>query len=295
MPKDRSVQHHYISKFLIHNFCDDNGQVWVGDKIEENIFKRAPNKVFKVGDLNTDHDLDNIDIKHDTNEQLLQRVESDAAPAIQRIISHARNNEPPDLSPNERDSWKRFYHASCRRTPEFSDEMLNLNERFDDVWSFAVDRLFCEAGMVAPDSVLVGQYPELRKIKAAAKQNTKARFHSGDHPLLQADVEQFCRNTGLLIAVIRCRKRSFVIGSHGVAIVRRGAALGSWLPIAHDVAVAPTSRPDSDWLLPLDHSAEHIIKKINTAAIQQSRFFAGRSEPLIRSLVARELKRQSFK
>ena len=173
--------------------------------------------------------------------------------------------------------------------------MLNLNERFDDVWSFAVDRLFCEAGMVAPDSVLVGQDPRLKKIKAAVKQNTKARFSSGDHPHLQADVERFCRDTGLHIAVIRCRKRSFVIGSHGVAIVCRGTARGSWLPIAHDVAVAPTSHPDSDWLRPLDRSTEHIIKKINTAAIQQSRFVAGNSEPLIRSLVACKLKRQPLK
>ena len=267
----------------------------MGDKIEATIFKSSPNDAFKVGDLNTDHDLDNVDIKHDTNERLLQRVESDAAPGIQRIISRVRNNEPPDLSPGDRDSWKRFYHASCRRTPEFSDEMLNLNERFDDVWSFAVDRLFCEAGMVAPDSVLVGQDPRLKKIKAAVKQNTKARFSSGDHPHLQADVERFCRDTGLHIAVIRCRKRSFVIGSHGVAIVCRGTARGSWLPIAHDVAVAPTSHPDSDWLRPLDRSTEHIIKKINTAAIQQSRFVAGNSEPLIRSLVACKLKRQPLK
>ena len=91
MPK-RSAQHHYISKFLIRNFCNDDGQVWVGDKIEATIFKSSPNDAFKVGDLNTDHDLDNVDIKHDTNERLLQRVESDAAPGIQRIISRVRNN-----------------------------------------------------------------------------------------------------------------------------------------------------------------------------------------------------------
>ena len=42
------------------------------------------------------------------------------------------------------------------------------------------------------------------------------------------------------MAAIHCKKRSFVIGSHGIANVSRGEALGSWFQIAHDVALAPT-------------------------------------------------------
>ena len=280
----RSVQHHYIPRFLIQNFSSD-GQVWVGEKETKKVFKSSPNNLFKERDLNTSYDLNNVDSKHDKHEQLLSRIDSDAAPIIQKLLACSRNSEPLDISEEERDYWKRFYHSICRRTPELMKTSLQPDERYDDAWQIAVERKFSDEGMVAPNRAFVDQDPTLRKIRGAMKQNTKARFASGDHSYLQDDVERFCRGTSLLIAVIRCSKRSFVIGSQGVAIIRKGKAQGSWLPIAHDVAVAATSHPEKDWFLSLDRSNEHLIRQINTAAAHQSLRFAGRSEQLIRSLM----------
>ena len=64
--------------------------------------------------------------------------------------------------------------------------------------------------------------------------------------------EIFRRESGLCVAII-CNpspKNSFLIGSHGLAIVQSrhpdDAVTRSWLPIAHDVAVLATSFPDRE-------------------------------------------------
>ena len=284
MTETRPRQHHYIPKVILRSFCN-SGLVWVGDSYTKRIFKASPNNVFKMRDLYADYDLNNIEIVGFINETLLSHIESDAGPVIEKIINIVRKNDPPELSSDERGAWQRFYHAMCRRTPESMEEALGSEERFDEAWRYAVLRT--SGGMNPTDVNKLSRIPEMSRIKAAMRQNNRARFASADHRLLEADVGRFCNETGLGIAVIRCPKRSFVIGSYGVSNVGSGKAMGSWLPIAHDVAVTATSRPEDDWLLPLDRSKEYIIKRINTAAVQQSRFIAGASEVLIRSLMRR--------
>ena len=39
-------RHHYIPRMLLNNFCDDDGQLWVGDNFRKKIYKSHVNKVF---------------------------------------------------------------------------------------------------------------------------------------------------------------------------------------------------------------------------------------------------------
>ena len=281
---ERSKRHHYIPRFILNEFCID-GKIWVGDKISGDVFRCTPNNIFTERNLNVGYDLEDIEKQHDKFERILQGIECDAAPGVKKIICKARTSEPLQLLPKEREAVKSFYHASCRRTPEFSDEMMKWNESLDDAVNEAVQRTLDNGGISTTNARILDQNSEYQTIKIAVKQNSKARFFSGDHALIQKDVQRFSRDTGLLMAVIHCKKRSFVIGSHGIANVSRGEALGSWFPIAHDVALAPTLFPDKDIFLVLDRKNEHIIKCLNVGAHQQSRFVAGRSEALIRSLM----------
>ena len=270
---------------LIKNFCE-NGQVWVCHKNEKRIFKVSPNNIFKENNSYASYDLDNFQVKSDKHEVTLSGIESDAAPVVRKIIAHSRCNEHPKLSLSERRVWKAFYCASCRRTPEFARKLLNL-DGFDDVFHLVCEQLLHQTGIDCPDKEVLAREVALRPAKDVVKQNTKARFASGDHPRLKAHVERFSRETGLMISVIRRPNRSFVIGSHGISIVPRGKAIGGWLPIAHDVAVTPTAYADREILLALDNDHDQIIRAVNRASFQSSQFVAAISESLIRSLMNR--------
>ena len=281
-------RHHYIPKMLLNNFLDDKSRIWIYDKNREKLYQGTPTNTFVQKNLYRTLNFDHENYSYEAEEEL-SRIESHAAPVIRRIIKCARNNEHPKLSIEERCAWKRFYHASCRRTPEFAEEMLRLNERYNDVLHIAIDRLLLHKEIDPPDRDFLDSNPILNGAQRDIKQNIKAGFASGGHLHLQADVNRFSRETGLLIAVIRQPSRSFVIGSHGVAIVqpthKRDQEYGGWLPIAHDIAVAPTASPDEEFLLRLDRDKDRLIRRINRAAASQSRIIAGRSKALICSLM----------
>ena len=280
----KPANHHYIPQLLLRNFCD-GGQLWAGDKDTKRVFSPNPKNIFAEHNLNIDHDLEDIDIKDDKAEKLLGKIENAAKKVINEIIEKGRRRQSPRLSSGEQDSWKRFYLTMCRRTPEFIMKDLLNDERFEDAWIKAIEHVCAFTDSIDSQSVLSSGNEEILKIKDAVRQNNKARFASGDHRLLQEEDEQFCLNTGILIAVIDVPKRSFVIGSSGITTVNSGEARGSWLPVSPDVAVMPTPYPDREILWTLDRSKEHVIKRINMSTSQQNRFIAGRSQTLVRSLI----------
>ena len=280
----KSANHHYIPQFLQRSFCDD-GQLWAGDKDTKTVFSPNTKKLFAEKDLNIDHDLEDIDTKDDKAEKRLGKIEADAKKVVDEIIKKARRRKPFRLSSDERDSWKQFYLAMCRRTPEFIMKDLLNDEHFESAWASAIEHVCASTDSIDSRSVLSSKNQDILKIKNSMKQNNKARFASGDHRTLKEEDEQFRKNTGMLIAVIDIQKRSFVIGSIGITTVDSGEARGCWLPVSHDVAVMPTPYPGREILWTLDRSKEHVIKRINMSTVQQSRFIAGRSQTLVRSLI----------
>ena len=117
--------------------------------------------------------------------------------------------------------------------------------------------------------------------------NVHAQFAAGVSPREKHEEEIFRRESGLCVAII-CNpspKNSFLIGSHGLAIVQSrhsdDAVTRSWLPIAHDVAVLATSFPDREFLLVIDEKRKGVVETINAASNALSHTIAGRSEELV--------------
>ena len=293
-----SRRHHYIPKMLLRNFCDQ-GRLWVGDRAQQRVFQCAPGKVFLQRDLNARYLLDQVskDLENsdwpgdvpmsDEYEQTLARIDSNAAPVIQRIIAQARIQQPPNLSVRQSDSWKRFMFAMAARTPESQERVLSGKDR--DVFYEAAKFQADIDNYDLPDKEALYKEARILKFKEFIETNTYAKFAAGIHPRAQELADEFCDVAGLFAAIICIPRRSFVIGSHGIAIVEsagnRRRVKESWLPIAHDVAVLATASPENVSLLELDRDRDPLIKRINRASAAQSRFIAGRSEALIRSLM----------
>ena len=91
------------------------------------------------------------------------------------------------------------------------------------------------------------------------------------------------------MAAIDLPSRSFILGSHGLTIrettVGSKWLRGSLLPVAHDVIVQVSPVAGQVSLLCLDDGSDCLIKDINRTTALQSRWIAGKSERLIRSLV----------
>ena len=293
MGSNLSRRHHYIPKMLLKNFCDD-GRLWVGDRTNKKIYLSTPRKEFVEKDLYMRSSVDVLKSyeKSDGPEKTLSQIESDAAPAIRRIIEQARRNQCPQLSPEDSNHWKRFMLAIPRRTPESRDRV-KPDKSIDDIFYEAAKKVAKKENHKGlPDQSSLFFDPRISDFKDVTESNVDAEFAAGEHPLTRKEVERFCRETGLFVVVIGMRNRSFVIGSHGLALVQSNdPAKGSWLPIAHDVAVASTTSPDKEFLCRLNRDNDWIIKRINRASATQSRKIAGRSKALICSLMRGYTKR----
>lgn len=299
MGSHRSRRHHYIPEMLLKNFCDDDGQLWVNDRTVGKIYPSTPKNVFVRRDLNTSYDFpsaprsdkeeeffDSIEAS-DEYEQILSRLEGEADSVVQKVIKQARDLQCLQLSSEDRNTLKRFILAMARRTPE-SQRRITPDKSFDEIFYNAATAIAKKDNYRGlPEKAAFYQDPRIAKLKAMTGANVVARFAAGAHPRERKVEEQFCHETGLGIMVICMPKRAFVIGSHGLAIVRRSQGNAptreSWLPIAHDVAVGPTSFPDREFLLPLDRSRDGTIRSINSASAAQSQIIAGRSEALVRA------------
>ena len=293
-----SRRHHYIPKMLLRNFCHQ-GKLWVGDRTSHKTYPCTPENVFVRKDLNTRHLLESVSRDYeddgwpgyigmsDEYEDILAAIESDAAPVIQRIIEQARCRECPKLSKDQSQNWKRFLFAIARRTPESQDRVLSNKDR--DIFYEAAKIRADEENYHLPDRETLYLDDRILTLKKLVESNANAKFAAGTHPRTQQIEREFSNQTGLFVGVIRMPSKGFIVGSHGLAIVkpngRNDPVAGSWLPIAHDVVVKPTLFPDREFLLPLDHKRDQIIRRINQASAAESRFIAGRSEALVRSLM----------
>ena len=282
MGSNRPKRNHYIPELLLHNFCDDDGFLWAGDKSGRQAFHPPPSKLFVETHLYATIGYDKS-VKTFENENALSKIESDAEHAISAIIEKARRGCFPELSEGDNDRFKRFIVAQARRTPE-SQAGIGIRKAVDDVFPEAVSMIKEKLGCTLVDD---DWYEEssLLELKQRYSSNLPGNYAAGTHPLLEQATRQFCRDAGWLVAAIEMPKRSFVIGSHGFAVVEQAGQIATWLPIAHDVAIMLTGFPDKELILPLDRNQDSLIKRINQSTVTSSRFIAGRSKSLIESLM----------
>ena len=286
MGANRPKRNHFVPEMLIKNFCDNRGFLWVGDKKRGKCYATKPTNVFVRGKLYAKHGYSQATESYEY-EYALSKIESKARPAISSLIEQVRCGSNPHLDPELNKHFKEFTIALARRTPESQERLFADSDRnFEEVVDSVAKELLMRAGYDLPEQDWFDRDPDVSKLKRMMKSNHGANFAAGEHHLLQQETERFSRETGWGVALICLPKRSFVIGSHGLTIIRRGGSIGgSWLPIAHDVAIQITAFPDRGFRLSLDRENESIIRSINRATAAQSNIIAGRSEALIRSLM----------
>ena len=296
MSTNKPIRQHFIPKFLLRHFLDDNGRLWVHDKNRNKTYPSNPSNVFVKRDAYTIYQIKQStihgkgystekDYKHEG--AFAENIESKAAPIILHIIKEARFLRPPQLSLEQEYDWKRFILSVSRRTPESQKRVQSTSD--PDPFYTAGKRQADKDNYPLPDIGALYSNPDIQTLRQYMLHNVDAEFAAGNSPREQNEEDWFCRETGIGIAVIRnpSPRNSFLIGSHGLAIVQAchldGSIDGIWLPIAHDVAVSATAFPGKVFLLPLDGKKEHIIKTINAASNALSQTIAGRSEDLVRS------------
>ena len=290
MGANRPRRNHYIPEMLLKNFCDDGGLLWIADQERGKCYQTNPKKVFVKNNLYVNHDYSRATDSYEY-EDTLSKIESKAEPAISSLIEQVRCGRNPRLDPELDDHFKKFVIALARRTPESQEKVFSeLDIDFEEVFDNVAADVLRQGGYEVPEKEWFERDPDVLKLKQVAKSNHRANFAAGDHPLLRQDAEQFSREVVWGIARICLPRRSFVIGSHGLTIVERdGSIKGSWLPIAHDVAIWFTGFPNKGYMLYLDRKKESIIKTINRATVAQSGIIAGRSETLVRSLMRKRV------
>ncbi len=284
---------------LLKNFRDESDRVWVGDG--EHIYSANPTNVFVQGHLytrsifgnspkDTDHEdfLNSIEKSYEYEEGL-SAIESRAAPAVQEIVNHVRQGHCPSLSIEFQDAWKRFFIAIARRTPESQNRVARLTGHVDAFYE-ACTRVANLDAYPLPDRKTIYEDDRVLGLKNMVMTNANAKFAVGDDPRIEIETQKFSRETGLSFVVIRIPKQGLVIGSHGLTMVDRKLAENlaaiSWLPVAHDIAVGATTRPDRELLSFLDgnNDGEGVISVMNRATASMSKIIVGKSEDLVRSL-----------
>ncbi len=298
MGANHPARQHYIPEFLIRHFVDSCGHLWVYDRRRGKLYPTSAKKAFVESNIYTRYEFargDNYEglvgsTKKDYSYEAdsLSRIESEAAPVVSRIIKHARAKFPPKLSAHQANSWKAFVLAMARRTPESRQRVTSISDR--EAFYVAAKRRADEISYDLPDIDTLYKDSRIWKLKNMVVSNVHAGFAAGVSRREKREEERFCRECGLCVAII-CNPsptNSFLIGSHGLAIVPSNEAKGSWLPIAHDVAVSVTSFPDREFLVVIDDDrTKRVVAAINAASNARSHTIASRSEELVRTFIAR--------
>ena len=110
---------HSIAQMHSKRFADPNGILYVFDRRfpHKGIQKRTPRNLFVERDLYTQVDDDGTkDVSVET--EFLARLESEASPVLEKIVTAARRGHPPNLSPVEKDIWVKFSYIQFKRVPE---------------------------------------------------------------------------------------------------------------------------------------------------------------------------------
>ncbi len=289
MGANRPKRQHYVPRLLIKNFLNRDGRVWVGDTETGRVFCTGPVNAFVDSEQYTKYgfgpDADETNYGY---EEDISSVESEVEPVVAEIVGSARCRRPPRLSERQACTFKRFVLLQARRTRE-SRKRVSSQRDPDDVFYEVAASVLTRGGCDPPPQDVLLAEPGMRKFARRIAHNVDARFSAGDHPDLAKAEARFCRETGLCVAVIEVQRRSFILGSHGLTIrettVGGECRGGSLLPVAYDVIVQVTPFAGQVTLVCLRDGSDSLIRDINRTTASQSKWIAGKSERLIRSLV----------
>ena len=263
------MRDHYVPQMLLKHFCDSDGLLWVVRKGQDQPFQTTPRKVFAEKDLNTKHTPVAIPTRPGwtfhrdrSSEHILAQIEGAAADPIRQVITNARKQRLPQLGPDPQDALKRFFFAMARRTPESQKRVRTPDAEARHELYVQLSRDAESQGVTLPSEGDFYENPVVGQLMDQLFRNADASMAAGTIPSVRRFEDRFFKTRALAVLAITQPKRSFIVGSHGIAIVQ-GMPPGSWLPIASDVAIAYHDDHQGEKIGFLDTRHDKVIRAIN--------------------------------
>lgn len=271
---------HYIAKMLLENFTDGQGYIHFLNKRKNKTYRTKPNNAFvetrRYIRYSEDGVQDNFEI-----EDVLSKIEGDAAPVLKIIIAAARELCLPGLFLNEQKAWKHFYFTSHMRTPKGASQILDeitseealseaLNSILDDVARSPLSRGIQDRSLLR------------RKLQRMVKHNVAADVAVARPLHIQEELRKHAAQVGLIIGVVHDLTTELIIGSCATAEVFPRSTTeriqGLWLPISYDVAISISDHPDGEHIWELTAME---VQQMNKATFQHSETIGARSAHLL--------------
>ena len=284
---------HYLPQMLLRNFCDSDGLLWVARQGQDQPFRTTPRNVFAENNLYTKHtpvanaDRTGWTFQRDrSSEDILGQIEGAAADPIRQVIKSARKRQLPQLGPDPQDALKRFFFAIARRTPESQKRVRTPDAEARHELYIRLSRNAEREGVTLPSEDDFYATPVSRELMDRLFRNADASMAAGTMLSIRRFEDQFFKTRALSVLVITQRKRSFIVGSHGIAIAQ-GMPPGSWLPIASDVAIAYHDDDQREKIAFLGTRHDKVIRAINHASASHSTMIAASSRQSIARMMER--------
>ncbi len=280
----RPKNHHYIPQMLSKRFANQEGKLFVYDKHhpDKGVQKKDPKKTFVRRHFYSQEEEDGTrDVSVET--QFLAPLESDASPVLEKITNAARRGNPPNLSPDEKDIWVRFFYNLFVRVPE---TRTNYKEELRQEILREIDFIRQFRPLTDLEQSMIDDEETMERLFRNSSIQSVRMTHV-------KEVFEILSEKRIGVAVIRKPKlkRSFVIGSNPVVKMSNpershlaDPTVEVWLPLARDVAVSPCPG-DRDKVVSAN---DRHIREINKSIYQQSTVIAGCSRDLIESLLGEE-------
>lgn len=272
--KNTPKNHHFLAQMHTERFTDDKRKLWAFNKKKGGaVFHTTPKAVFAESHLYT---IEAADGAKDTSlESDFSNLEGDANFIIEKLVVAARSSQPPELTPEERATWNKYFYLQWKRVPDVHAKVAPLAEA--DAF---LDKFFAEVRARGPEAAA-----EVDRLDTPGER--KRLIQGGKVYAIRktpGNVLDVLSSRGLALLRITAPGESFAIGSF--PIVRKQGDFDSetWLPIASDVAVGPAFAAGTVKIIDLADSKE--IWQMNKVTAGQSTTFAAASKDLMEKLVA---------
>jgi hypothetical protein len=224
-------RHHWVPRFLLQNFCDASGLLWVQQLETGAVWQAIPENVFVER-----HRYSTIEEDGHRDPQLeldYARLEAAASPIVSSLIAAARSGSPPDLSPTDREKWDTFFYHQFKRVPAMTRQLTRQKS-----WEQRIEKAISkvtDTGVPADADAIANLRSKAGRSKIVQNATVKALGTPA------SDIVRLLLNRAVLVLEVASPGSEFVIGDRPIVNAGKGLASGAqmWLPLAPDVAVRP--------------------------------------------------------
>ncbi|WP_341911466.1 DUF4238 domain-containing protein [Ferrovibrio terrae] len=274
--------HHFFAQSLQDRFANSDGALFAYDKRfpQKGIWETTSKNIFAETHL---YSITKDGEKDPSLERdVFSPLDRKANDLVEKIVTAARVNKRPILSPNEKKLWNEFLYYQWKRVP---------------------DRLRTSAALTDLKNYIPGLISEYEKKNIHVSDEKKKRFEDPKYLKELAnsaraiaaatkpseEIESILERKGIVIALIKKGTKSFIIGSQPVVRFSNSGnmhlsdpGVELWLPVSRDVAISPAYRKGEEVLIEVTDAQ---VRHINLTIFKQSTTIAARSAYLISSIV----------